>query len=156
MSLPLVRQITIHRIWTTTIHTSWFSALLAGPAGIGVLIRKSLFYKKWNTSFLPWSCQPLFILCGDMWFTHRSVWSFNPDHITGMHVGNLPLEEVLFFLLCLIAAYSYMNAYVYLFSSGQRPLMPSGRKVLSYWLLSVSWQACCRLINTTQVYLSRC
>ena len=34
----------------------------------------------------------------DMWFTSMQVWGFNPDYLFGIHLGNLPLEEVLFFI----------------------------------------------------------
>jgi lycopene cyclase domain-containing protein len=34
----------------------------------------------------------------DAAFTARGVWSFNPDHLTGLRLFGLPLEEVLFFI----------------------------------------------------------
>ena len=35
----------------------------------------------------------------DMVFTRMNVWSFNPHYLLGIYIGNLPLEEVLFFLV---------------------------------------------------------
>ena len=45
--------------------------------------------------------------CLDIYFTSRAVWSFNADYITGIKLSNLPLEEVLFFLLFPIAVFIY-------------------------------------------------
>lgn len=34
-----------------------------------------------------------------MAFTHLNVWSFNSNYLLGIKIGNLPLEEVLFFVV---------------------------------------------------------
>lgn len=39
--------------------------------------------------FIPW----------DMAKTHFRIWGFNPRYITGFYIGNLPVEEWLFFLV---------------------------------------------------------
>ena len=56
------------------------------------------FYKNWKALvsgiiammalFIPW----------DMYFTANGVWGFNPKYISGTFLGNLPLEEWLFFI----------------------------------------------------------
>lgn len=55
------------------------------------------FYKNWkpflagtlvmSAVFIPW----------DMYFTARGIWGFNAKYISGIFIGNLPLEECLFF-----------------------------------------------------------
>ncbi len=50
----------------------------------------------------------------DIYFTSRAVWSFNADYITGIKLSNLPLEEVLFFLIvpyCCVFIYACIRAY---------------------------------------------
>ncbi len=41
----------------------------------------------------------LFYIIWDAWFTSIHVWSFNENYITGIHILNLPVEEVLFFFV---------------------------------------------------------
>jgi len=38
--------------------------------------------------FIPW----------DMLKTHLSVWGFNPRYLMGIYIGNLPVEEWMFFI----------------------------------------------------------
>lgn len=112
-------------------HYTYFLILglsLAGPLALS-FDKKVAFYKKWKYLFPSMILPAAFYIVWDMWFTHRSVWSFNPDHITGMHVGNLPLEEVLFFFVvpyCCVFIYECIRCY---FPQVNDRLMPSGRKV---------------------------
>ena len=40
-----------------------------------------------------------FFVLWDMVFTKYNIWSFNPNYLIGVYLGNLPLEEVLFFFV---------------------------------------------------------
>jgi lycopene cyclase domain-containing protein len=56
------------------------------------------FYKQWRSFWPANIITALLFIAGDMLFTQWGVWGFNPRYISGIHMGNLPLEEVLFFV----------------------------------------------------------
>lgn len=58
---------------------------------------KLKFHKTWNAFFPAVFISGLIFVLWDMYFTHLGVWGFNDRYLTGIEVGNLPLEEVLFF-----------------------------------------------------------
>ncbi len=56
------------------------------------------FFKTWKSFWKANIIVALFFIIWDMAFTKMGVWGFNPDYLTGLNIGNLPLEEVLFFI----------------------------------------------------------
>lgn len=84
----------------------YFAVLLATVIGPLVLSRSSAlsFYKKPLRLIaaigLPF---PLFVLW-DALATQRGHWNFNPEYITGLFIGNLPVEEIVFFIVVPFAA----------------------------------------------------
>lgn len=58
---------------------------------------KLRFDKNWKAFFPAVFITGVVFVLWDMYFTHLGVWGFNEKYLTGIQIGNLPLEEVLFF-----------------------------------------------------------
>lgn len=63
----------------------------------------------------------------DAWFTGMGVWGFNETYLTGIRIGNLPVEEILFFFCIPYACLFTYVAIAYLRKS--EPLPDQGRRV---------------------------
>lgn len=77
--------------------------------------KKVAFYKHWKYLLPAILVNGLLFVLWDMYFTKHGVWSFNPEYICGVYLFNLPIEEVLFFLVvpyCCAFIYECLNAYV--------------------------------------------
>jgi len=59
--------------------------------------KKVHFYKRWKYLFPAVFITGTFFLIWDVWFTKMGVWGFNPLHLSGIKIINLPLGEWLFF-----------------------------------------------------------
>ncbi len=59
---------------------------------------KANFSKKWKYLSVAILIPGVIFLVWDEFFTQLNVWGFNPDYLTGIYLGSLPLEEVLFFI----------------------------------------------------------
>lgn len=61
--------------------------------------KKVAFYKNWRFLFPAMAIVGLLFLIWDVLFTRLGIWSFNPSYVMGNYLLNLPIEEVLFFLV---------------------------------------------------------
>lgn len=59
---------------------------------------KANFSKKWKHVWIAILIPGIIFLIWDELFTQLNVWGFNPEYLTGIYLGSLPLEEVLFFI----------------------------------------------------------
>jgi lycopene cyclase domain-containing protein len=59
---------------------------------------KANFAKKWKYLWLAILVPGILFIVWDEFFTQLNVWGFNEEYLTGLFIGSLPLEEVLFFI----------------------------------------------------------
>jgi lycopene cyclase domain-containing protein len=89
------------------------AASVAGPLALS-FDKKVAFYKKWKFVFPAMILPCSLYIAWDMYFTHIGVWNFNETYITGINIGNLPVEEVLFFIIvpyCCLFIYECIRCY---------------------------------------------
>jgi lycopene cyclase domain-containing protein len=59
---------------------------------------KAPFYKKWKYLWVAILLPAFVFILWDEAFTYLGVWGFNPTYVTGVYIGVLPIEEILFFI----------------------------------------------------------
>lgn len=60
---------------------------------------KIKFYNYFSSLFMALFSSSIVFILWDIYFTYLGIWGFNPEHSTSIPVINLPLEEILFFLI---------------------------------------------------------
>lgn len=97
-------------------HYTYFvilAASLAGPLALS-FDKKVQFYRKFRYVFPALIVPALLYITWDIFFTFKNVWSFNEKYISGVKLVNLPIEEVLFFLIvpfCCLFIYECVKCY---------------------------------------------
>lgn len=114
------------------------------------------FYRHWST-YLP----AMLITAGafilwDSYFSRMGIWGFNPGFLTGHYIGNLPVEEWLFFA-CIPYACVF-TAYCHLLAGGRGPGARTERLItttlLGTLLVLAFWNLRHRYTSTTCLSLS--
>lgn len=77
--------------------------LIINLASISIPLMRSFesrvnLYSKWKSVFLAILISALPFLIWDQYFTHLGIWGFNPAYISGYSLGDLPIEEIMFFI----------------------------------------------------------
>ena len=74
---------------------------------------KLRFYKLWKFFFPATFIMMAFFIPWDINFTQNGIWGFNEKYLSGIKLGNLPLEEWLFFICipyaCIFTIYAFKN-----------------------------------------------
>lgn len=76
--------------------------------------KKVAFYKSWKHLVFGFLLVGIPFILWDIWFTEIGVWGFNADYLTGIEIINLPIEEILFFVVVPFACtfiYACVKAY---------------------------------------------
>lgn len=81
----------------------WTYLLLDLTAIIGPLAlsfdSRVQYFRKWKFVFLASIIISIPFLVWDHFFTQHGIWGFNTNYISGIKIGVLPIEEILFFLV---------------------------------------------------------
>lgn len=88
--------------------------------------RRVHFYTNWRYLFPAMVVTGLAFVTWDQYFTQHGVWGFNPEYLVGIYFGELPLEEILFFVTVPYACvfiYECLNTYVK--KEWLRPIAPA-------------------------------
>lgn len=107
------------------------------------------FYKQWRYLFPAIGLTMAVFIPWDMIKTYLGVWGFNPRYLIGIYIGNLPIEEWLFFITipyaCLFTYHSlnYLIKKDYLAKHAQKSTL-----FLSVLLLIIG------SLNTEKLYTS--
>ncbi|PWK20943.1 lycopene cyclase domain-containing protein [Xanthomarina spongicola] len=110
---------------------------------------KHTFYKEWKSFFKANILVTLLFVIWDSLFTKIGVWGFNETYLTGIHIGNLPLEEILFFICIPYACVFSYFAFQYFFKTN---FLQKSQAIISYILIAILFVVA--VFNYNKLYTS--
>ncbi|MBI4361500.1 lycopene cyclase domain-containing protein [Candidatus Micrarchaeota archaeon] len=77
-------------------YFSYLLAVLLGTLALCFFFRIRIPVRRALTAVFP---AALLFVAWDAWAVFRGHWTFNPDAVLGIFIGNQPLEEIAFFFV---------------------------------------------------------
>ena len=96
---------------------------------------KANFSKQWKHLWVAILIPGIAFILWDEAFTRLGVWGFNPYYLSGVFVGSLPVEELLFFICIPYACVFTYDAFSYLI---KRDYLDHLQKAISIALIIIS------------------
>lgn len=120
---------------------STYFTVLAGAIILPFLLsfdKKVAFYKRWKYIFPAMILTGILFIVWDVYFTRHGIWGFSPEHLAGLHVLSLPVEEWLFFLVI-----PYASVFTFDVIKAYFPGIKATRtaEVMNYFLIAISIMA---------------
>lgn len=102
---------------------------------------KADFSKKWKYLWPAILIPGIIFIIWDEYFTRLGVWGFNEAYLSGLYVGSLPLEEILFFICvpyACVFTYEALNHLVSKDYFGQSQRIISASVILTCLLFGIT------------------
>lgn len=96
---------------------------------------KSNFSKKWKYLWIAILIPGIIFIVWDEIFTRLGVWGFNEKYLSGIYLGRLPLEEILFFICIPYACVFTYKALNYLV---KKDFLNTSQEFISGGLITIS------------------
>lgn len=96
------------------------------------------YYKSFSELFSAIAVGAFIFILWDMAFTDMGIWGFNERYLTGYQIGNLPVEEILFFIFIPFSSIFIFRSVDYYFTSD--PFYQIGPRItefMAYFTLAI-------------------
>lgn len=127
----------------------WLNLLSVSIPLIATFDKRIKFNKTWMALGPSLLLSATIFIIWDVYFTQWGVWGFNPDHLSGIYLFNLPLEEWIFFITIPYATvFTYHCVKIFIKKSVAGSLMYRFTIILALLLIVTG------IINYSRLYTS--